>query len=84
MSLPTKSAELSTLHRQWLTYAVTQQLGRVLDKHSERIIESICTTASSLEDGADMRLRVLAVQLQKVRTLKHAILDTETFIAQLE
>ena len=83
MSVPIKSPELEVLHRQWLTYPVTQQLGRVLDKHSERIIESICAEASNTDEDSDKKLKVFAVQLQKTRTLKRVIYDTDTFISQI-
>lgn len=74
-----QSKEIETLHRQWIEHPLSRHLAKALDKQLENVVSAVAN--QSITGSAD-QLRCLATQVKTIKTIKHLIYDTPTFIAQ--
>lgn len=77
-----KQQEIAQLHTEWLQHPVTQEVLKIIDRHENRITESLTGNAMS-EDNNNL-IRGLGVQIKTIRAIKLLIFNTEKFVEKIE
>jgi hypothetical protein len=74
-----QKAEVGVLHQQWLANPITQNFLRILTGYESNLVSK----AGNLvyETVPDVQFRVIAAQIQTIKTIKRYVNETESFIA---
>lgn len=66
-------------HRKWLELPQTKSLMLIIKNHEDGLVDRLAAGSMNKDQSADY-LRLIAAQLQTIKTLSKVVSDTETFI----